>query len=133
MNEWSNLPNAAHIDRVLASLKSHPEAWSAARYAAWSAARDAARDAAWSAAMDADGDAARDAAWSAARDAARDAARYAARDAISALIAWDTSAKYLDMSSDKLEVWAHLSDDPAAHLMLPAVVVFEQIEQLVTA
>jgi hypothetical protein len=39
MTAWSHLPNAKHIDRVLASLAANPEKWDAARYAA--------RDAAW--------------------------------------------------------------------------------------
>ena len=47
---WAALPNARHIDRVLADLKARPEVWAAARDAAWAtawaAARDAARDAA---------------------------------------------------------------------------------------
>ena len=48
--EWSHLPNAAHIDAVLASVKANPDDWNAARnaawYAAWYAARNAALDAA---------------------------------------------------------------------------------------
>ncbi|RPJ30122.1 MAG: hypothetical protein EHM17_17260 [Verrucomicrobiaceae bacterium] len=50
-NAWDDLPNAKHIDRVLAHTAAHPKNWDAA----W----DAARDAAW--------DAVRDAAWDAAR------------------------------------------------------------------
>ena len=42
---WSHLPNAAHIDAILASLKTHPEQWNAARGVArdteWNAARSA--------------------------------------------------------------------------------------------
>jgi hypothetical protein len=41
---WAHLPNAAHIDRVLASLAATPKAWGAAQ--------DAARGAAWDAAWD---------------------------------------------------------------------------------
>jgi len=138
MNAWNNLPNARYIDRVLESVKSHPEIWDAAWNAAWSAARDAAWNAAWSAA--------RDAAWSAARGAARDAAlsvtlhaaRHAARDAAmgaamgaaAALIAYDDASKYLEMPSDHLRIWAILSEDPAAILLLPAVVAFERINEL---
>ena len=58
---WAHLPNAKHIDAVLADVKARPEVWTTAR----TAARDAAGDAAW--------DAAWRAAWDAARDAARDA------------------------------------------------------------
>ena len=94
MTTWAHLPNAQHIDRVLAHLKQHPDRWSAAwgaaksaaRDAAWGAARGAARDAAWGAARDAAWDAARGAAWGATWDAARDAAwaaaMGAARDAV---------------------------------------------------
>lgn len=48
-NAWAHLPNAQHIDWVLASLERNPQAWDAARVAA----RDAARGAAWGAAWDA--------------------------------------------------------------------------------
>ena len=94
---WSHLPNAAHIDRILASVKEHPEVWDAA----WDAVIDAARDAII--------------------DAAGNAARDAARDAIMALIAWDDCAHYLAMSSAKLEIWAKLSEKPECLLLLPAV------------
>ena len=46
MTAWTHLPNAAHIDRMLAHTKQHPARWDAA----WGAARGAARDAAWDAA-----------------------------------------------------------------------------------
>ncbi len=46
MDKWSHLPNAAHIDWVLQSVKRNPALWSAA----WDAARDAAWVAAWGAA-----------------------------------------------------------------------------------
>jgi len=139
MNAWSHLPNAHHIDRVLESLKSHPEIWGeawvafkdATRLAARDAARDAARLAAFDAALDAARDVARDAALDAARDVAfdavQDAALYAARSAIAALIAYDDSSKYLDMPCDKLRVWAILSEDPAAVLLIPAVIALENI------
>jgi len=116
--KWSHLPNVGHIDRVIASVKAHPEAWAEAWNAARPAARDAARFAAW------------DAAWKAARLAAWTAAYNAARDASLTLIAYDDCAQYLDMPSDKLEVWAILSENPAAILLLPAVVAFEKIAEL---
>ena len=139
---WSHLPNAAHIDRILASVKEHPEvwdaAWDAARYAARNAIMDAARDAARYAARNAIMDAARDATRVAARDAIIDAAgnsawyaaRHAARYAIMALIAWDDCAHYLDLSSAKLEIWAKLSEKPECLLLLPAVKAFEKIDEM---
>ena len=118
---WAHLPNAPHIDRVLAHTKAHPDRWRAARGAAWRAARDAA----WRAA--------RDAAWGAAWDAARDAARGAALDAawdtawgaMSALIAWDDCAGILDMPVDAVRFLAANGHQPAI-LLLPAVLAMEE-------
>jgi hypothetical protein len=126
MSAWSHLPNAVHIDRVLASLKKHPEIWGAA----WNAARDVA----WSAAYCAAWSAARDEAYGAARDEARSAARAEAYDAawsaILALIAYDDCDQYLSMSSEQLRAWSLLTEQPAAVLLLPAVVAFERIKEL---
>jgi hypothetical protein len=72
-------------------------------------------------------DAALDAARDVAFDAVQDAALYAARSAIAALIAYDDSSKYLDMPSDHLRIWAILSEDPAAVLLIPAVIALENI------
>jgi hypothetical protein len=36
------------------------------------------------------------------------------------------------MTSEELQVWARLSENPAAVLLLPAVVVFERIAELET-
>ena len=136
MNDWSHLPNAHHIDRVLESAKSHLEIWStpwdaipnrdSAHNEAWGAARSAARGTAWNAATDA--------AWDVARNADRGVATVAARgamyDAVKALIAYDDASKYLDMPVDQLRVWAILSEIPAAILLLPAVIAFERINEL---
>ena len=132
--EWSHLPNAVHIDRVLASVKAHPDVWSAVDHAAGSAAWADARDAAWSAAVsatvsaeeDEDRITARNAAW----NAAWIAAVSAAGDAIAALVAWDDSAQYLSMPGDQLKMWYHLTERPACLLLLPAVKAFEQIKEM---
>jgi hypothetical protein len=130
MNAWSHLPNACHIDRIIESVKSHPEIWEAA----WNGARGAASDAAWGAARSAAWNAAWGTDWNAARGAARgtdwNAARGAAWNAVAALIAYDDASKYLDMPVDQLRFWAILSEDPAAVLLLPAVVAFERIREL---
>ena len=146
MTAWAHLPNAAHIDRVLAHLKQHPDrwdaawdtargaawdaAWDTARGAAWNAARGAAWDAAWSAARAA-WDAARgpawDAAWDAAWAAAWDAARGAARGVIAALVAWDDCAYLLDQTPDFLRAQINLVDGHhQAILLLPAVIAMKE-------
>ena len=48
--------------------------------------------------------------------------RYHALDAIVALMVHEHSASYLDMDPEELRVWAALSEDPAAVLLLPAVI-----------
>ena len=121
MKEWSHLPNARHIDWVLKSLKENPELW----VAAWVAARAAARSAAWVAARAAAWDAACDAVW----DAAWDAARAAAWDVIAALIAYDDCDQFLNMPYEKLQIWAVLSEDSRASLLLPMVYVREKLNE----
>ena len=137
---WAHLPNAQHIDRVLAHLSQHPARWHAARDAAKGAARDAARgaardaasDAARGAARDAASDAAWDAAWHAARGAAWDAARGAARgaawDAVVALLAWDDCAYLLGQTPDLLRVQINLIGDHRAVLLLPAVIAMKETQ-----
>ena len=123
---WAHLPNARHIDAVLADARKRPGAWDAARDAAWRAAWGAARDAAWRAAWRA----ARAAAWGAARTAAWGAARTAAWgaawDAIAALVTWDSSADLLDCTPDVLRTMIDLAEPPVCHqaaLLLPYAIV----------
>ena len=147
MSAWSHLPNAQHIDWVIASVEQYPGIWAATRgaarvetwFGAWSVARyaaynvtidDAARDAIWDAARDAAWDAACGAAWNEARAATRDAIWDATRDAILALISYDDCANLFDMSGDQLKTWAVLSEQPAAVLLLSAVEARERIAQL---
>ena len=95
---WAHLPNAQHIDAVLADARKRPEVWGAARRAAWDAARTAART----------------------------AARDAARDAIAALVTWDSSADLLDCTPDVLRVMIDLAEPPVCHqaaLLLPSAIV----------
>jgi len=131
---WSHLPNAKHIDAVLADARKRPGAWDAARTAAQRAAQraawDAARRAAWDAAWGAAQRAARDAAWGAAQDAAQRAAWRAAWDvawdAIAALVTWDSSADLLDCTPDVLRAMIDLAEPPVCHqaaLLLPSAIV----------
>ena len=143
MTAWSYLPNAKHIDAIIASVKANPEVWGAAwrtvvgRNAAWDAARNAAWKSAWNAAWDAAWNAARgaarEAAWEAARDAAWYATRNAARGGILALVAYDHASRYLEMKPDQLHAWALLSEDPAAVLLIPAVIAFDKLAETETA
>jgi hypothetical protein len=82
----------------------------------------AAQDAAW--------DVAHNVALSVAQDAARSAAWSVAYDAILALFVYDDCDQYLSMTSEELQVWALVTEHPAAVLLLPAVIVFERIKEL---
>jgi len=119
---YAHLPNAPHIDRILAHVKEHPEKW----VNAWDATRGGDRSAALAAARDVARGAARAAwiaawiaAWANARDDAWDAAWDAAWSALAALTAWDGASAFLDQDPDVLRM-AAAAGNHAAVLMLPA-------------
>ena len=115
---WAHLPNAQHIDAVLADVKARPEVWDEARDATRDAVRGAAWTAAWDEARDAAGDAVRDAVWDAAGDAAW--------DAVAALVTWDSSTDLLDCTPDVLRTMIDLAEPPVCHqaaLLLPSAIV----------
>jgi len=129
MNDWSNLPNARHIDAILLHVRNHPKKWAAA----WTAARDAARVAAQDAVRDAARATARDAAWGAARatvrvaaqDAVRGAACVAVWDACVALIAWDDAGELMDADMDLMKFLVEVQD-PRAMLLMPARIAMQE-------
>ena len=115
----AHLPNAAHIDAVIASLKANPNEWAKAyagveapRYAALAAARSVAWDVAWDAAV----------------VVARSVAWDVALDAILALIAYNDCAHMLDSEPDDLRILSKFGVD-AATLMIPAAVAFKLIRK----
>lgn len=125
---WSHLPNAAHIDRVIESLRTHRDISAATQSStrAGTEAFHAAEGEAWEEAYNAVYDAARyedlAAAWTAVSDAAWKrvaCARVAAQHSILALIAYDDCDEYLSMTYKELYVWAELSGTPQAILLLP--------------
>jgi hypothetical protein len=134
---WSTLPNAPHIDWVLASVKENPELWIESYHGrsnskwlltALGAATDAARGAAW------------DAVWDEVTHTGKylanvirltgwDDARKTARNAATALIAYDDCDQYLALGYEKLKVYAVLSEKPQALLLLPMAYVREKINE----
>lgn len=127
---WAHLPNAALIDEVLASLKTHPEKWGAARDTAWNTVQSAAWSAAWDAARDAARAAARDAAraaaWAAAWDAAREAAWVAAGDVIATLIAYDDASQFMKLPVEQLKAMYRLDPHPMYLLLQPTAAIFAE-------
>ena len=115
---WAHLPNAKHIDAVLADVKARPEVWTTARDVAWTAA--------WTAAWDAVRAAVWDAAWDAVRGAVWGAVWDAAWGALAALIAWDSSADLLECTPDVLRTMIDLAEPHVCHqaaLLLPYAIV----------
>ena len=136
MTVWSHLLNAKHIDRVLTSVKSQPELWEQVRALAWDSKWYKVWGQAWHQARDQVWDQGREQVWDLTsvptlQDPAWQRARARARGALLALIAYDDSAKYLDLPLDQLQMLYHLTDHPACILLQPAVFVFEKEKELV--
>lgn len=112
---WSHLPNAGHIDRILADNKRNFNHWAKAWYS--SASWNSAWGEAWCLAQET--------AWAAAQEAAKEASGDTARGAIYTLIAWDHAGSYMSLPTDKIEVLAALGDKIAI-LMLPAMIALNK-------
>lgn len=140
MTAWAHLPNAALVDEVLASIKTSPEKWGAARVAVWDVARDAPQDAAWTAVWGTTWDAvwdtvraaARDAAWFRARDATWGVAGGAARNtaaawsAVATLITYDDAGQFIKLPAEHLQRLYRIEPHPMFLLLQPAAIVFAE-------
>ena len=133
MNAWDHLPNAVHIDRVIASVKSNPDAWDQLYTQAW----EEAMNQAWEVMDPAPH-------WRPPRLPTQLAVAHAcfnactarncsvdhARGVLLALIAYDDSAKYLNMPIDQLQMLYALTEHPACLLLQPVVLVFAKEKEL---
>ena len=132
---WSHLPNAHHIDWVLKSVKENSKLWDTARddffeaskmkvshSAVWNIAMASFRDTVWHEAQSATWVATR-------RPGAKRKVQSVAWNAIMVLIAYDDCDHFLTMSYEQLKVWATLSEDPRAILLLPMVYVKEKLNE----
>ena len=132
MSKWSHLPNAVHIDRVLASLNTRPDQWAARRIAI----SDKVWNEVWNEAWEADWRVVWEAAWETGFEGRRDNVWYAARDVVSGvllcLIAYDDCAHILDSDVGELKILAALGDHRAI-LLLPACIAFHTIKELENA
>ena len=121
---WAHLPNAVHIDRVIASAKANPDHWEEVR----ARVRYAARGGAWNILREQD----RVEVWIEARNEVRIAVQYitwvAARDVLLALCAYDDCAYMLDSDPGELAILAKF-DDHRAVLLLSACKAFHSIKE----
>lgn len=133
-NEWGYLPNAHYIDCILSSLRSKPKMWKEIYMAdeelwdrprfheAWDTAdnivRSSTRYQAWLEVLYGVG------------DRGSGYGSILSRGAILALIAYDDSAKYLELSVDQLQMMYLLNEHPACLLLQPVVQVFAMEREL---
>ena len=116
-NAWDHLPNAKHIDAVLAHGSQHPDRWPNARSDVYGASYNEDWVVAWCAARSSGWSTSRGGAWDA---AVYGAARSAARGPCAALVAWDDAGLMLGLPADAVRLFAGVGNH-AAILMLPAV------------
>jgi len=126
MNAWDHLPNAVHIDRVIASANAYPELWKQA----WYQVGNLEGNLAWNQARVKVWKQGRDQAWNQAGNQAGDKAWNQARSAKLALVAYDDCATYLQLPIDQLQMLYHLTEHPACILLQPAVLIFAKEKEL---
>jgi hypothetical protein len=125
MSAWSHLPNAVHIDRILTSFRNNPAHWPGyprrpepeqqkAFHQVWHHLMSAGWNESRIETLINDCDSVWGSAW----------------DAIRVLVAYDDSAKYLDLPVDQLQMLYALTEHPACVLLRPAVVVFAMEKEL---
>ena len=124
MTTWAHLPNAAHIDRVLASVEANLEPWLQVWFAANLVGAQV-HDAAWVAGHVLIKNNARLHEWSGAA-----CSEWVARDAVLALIAYDDCAYMLNSDPGERAILAKLGDHRAI-LLLTACKVFHSLKELV--
>ena len=135
---WAHLPNAKHIDAVLADVKARPEAWVSAYRAPTQAALRAITERVnknpvpdiWTALSGVLANVARpqsseDLKWQG-WFVHRAAAEAAAQTSVTALVFWDSSADLLKCTPDVLRAMIDLAEPPVCHqaaLLLPYAIV----------
>ena len=119
---WAHLPNARHIDGILADAKARPAAWAAVwgpvKHKLWTSAVGVAQ-----ARRSTDAEA-WDAVWAAVGPVAVGAGWLTVWSALRALIAWPASARMLYMTPAALRTLIDITEGDVRHqavLILPAV------------
>jgi hypothetical protein len=140
-NAFRHLPNIAHIVEIFKFIEKHHKIWASAWNESWGSNENAASDLLRRMArfktvtlsvFDAN---LRDRAWvliwnKISKYPCSNDIYNATSDAILALASYNDSIRFLEMPSEQLHFHAILSEDPAAILLLPAVIAFEKINEL---
>ncbi len=130
MTSWSHLPNAEHIDRVIALSRKYPEIWADS----YRISRDLKLDhrAGWDPAYNicqSDGlKHIRKDLWAVVSTDEQGTGELTAWHAISALMAWNDCAHMLDSDPNELSILAKLGN-PMAILLIPACIAFSKINK----
>ncbi len=137
---WSHLPNAVHIDRVIASIPTELSKWSVTNELIERMVETSNRKDLWKNTSITNTLTNNDAAWNAIWAEIKDLvnkqnniihgiglakARGALWDALAALMAWDDCAYMLDSEPGELAIIAALGDERAI-MLLPACLVFSK-------
>ena len=127
---WADLPNAAHIDRVLASAIANPDHWTAREGEGWAVAWNATRDLLKEQGRYDEWSTASSAVWLARQQRSSAASWSSVREALLALVAYDDCAYMLDSDPGELAILAKFGDRRAI-MLLPACKVFHSLRELV--
>ena len=120
---WAHLPNAIHIDWVIASVRDNLAPWEAARNATWNARWDVLRDEARAEAMHI----VSFETWNAVRKSAEvDMLGLSPWCAIVALMTYDDCAYLISSRVEEVRILANLGC-PKAILLLPACIVYNSL------
>lgn len=134
MTKWSHLPNSHYIDWVIDSVKKDTQLWAKASLAKADLV-DLMIEAAMTAMIDIAQNGTRYEAWAALTNVGLTSDRIDGHgnEPSIALVAYDDCEQYINMSYEKLLVYAELSEKPQAILLLPMVYVREKLnESMVT-
>ena len=127
---WARLPNAVHIDRVIASAIANPGQWNAAESEKWDVAWNATRDVLSEQGRYTEWSTASSTVWLARQPKSSAAVWSAVREALLALVAYDDCAYMIDSDPGELAILAKFGDRRAV-LLLPACKVFHLLKEIV--
>jgi hypothetical protein len=120
---WSHLPNANHIDRIISDFQSRPELWKHASIGFSFEDPDNEWFRAWDIAYLGLSYTKHHYLFEEIINSIQGIVSYSVQGAILAIIVWPDSDRFLTMRPDQVEFMGALLNQPASTLLLPAVVI----------